>query len=291
MSAKERLGTPVIDELRLCYQAEPSLLAEIAKVKIGDSWIAGPFTLIRTSGDRFEFTFVVCLGEIEIKREVAMLKFGRYGAGMCPFVYFKVQNHVLYDTEELRYVLSLPDLLGMAFNNFTAIDIAIDYTKNISSVIKRMMRNEQITTILNGKAIRERGRTIPGVRFDYSTSLRRLRCPTITIRQAKASRNKEKGITIQSYDKKTEIETSSGKEYILDYYDHPRYLFRLEVRLRYQELQDYSKKTGKAQSVELLFDRTFMEEVFFYHLSAVVRFSKGRLPLAWRDIISCAGRV
>ena len=291
MSAKERLGTPVIDELRLCYQAEPSLLVDLSDVKIGDCWIIEPFTLIRTGGDRFEFSYIVCLGEPGDRREVGMLKFGRYGAGESQYIFFKVQNSVLYDISALKLALTFPDMLGMTFNNFTAIDIAIDYPKNISAIIKRMMRNDQITTILNGKAIKERGRTIPGITFDYSTSLRRLHCPTITLRQAKASKNKEKGITVQSYDKKAEIETSSGKGYILDYYQHPRHLFRLEVRLRYQELQDYCKKMGIAQSVELIQDRSFLEGAFFYHLSSVLRFSKGRRPLAWQDIISSTGKV
>lgn len=291
MSARERLGTPVIDELRLCYLAEPSLLADLAAVNFGDCLVIEPFTLFRTGGDRFEFTFSVCLGEPGNRREVGMLKFGRFGAGESHFIYFKVQNSVLYDKPALRLVLTLPDMLRMTFNNFTAVDIAIDYPKNISSIIKRMMRNDQITTILNGKAIRDRGRTIPGITFDYSTSLRRLHCPTITLRQAKASKNKEKGITVQSYDKKAEVEISSGKEYILDYYQQPRHLFRLEVRLRYQELQDYCKKTSIVQNIELIFDRSFLEGAFFYHLSSVLRFSKGRRPLAWQDIISCAGKV
>lgn len=291
MSAKEKLGTPVIDELRLCYQAGPSLLADLAEVSFGDCWVIEPFTLFRTGGDRFEFTFSVCLGKPGNRREVGMLKFGRYGAGESHFIYFKVQNSVLYDKPTLRLVLTLPDMLGMTFNNFTAIDIAIDYPKNISSIIKRMMRNEKITTILNGKAIKERSRTIPGITFDYSTSLQRLHCPTITLRQAKASKNKEKGITVQSYDKKAEVEASSGKRYILEYYEQPRYLFRLEVRLRYQELQDYCKKAGVVQNIDLVFDRSFLEGAFFYHLSSVLRFSKGRQPLAWQDIISCAGKV
>ena len=67
----------------------------------------------------------------------------------------------------------------------------------------------------------------------------RLHCPTITIKQAKAAKNKTKGVMVQSYDKKAEIETTSGKQYILDMYGHLRFLFRLEVRLSYRDLQEY----------------------------------------------------
>ena len=291
MSTNANWGKPVIDELRLCYVAEPSLLEDLSKVEVGDSWIAPPFILFRQGGDRFEFTFAVCLGELGEHKEIGVLKYGRYGAGDSPYVYFKILNWVLYSPPTLQLAMSLPDLLGLLFNNFTAIDIAIDFRKNIGTIIKRMMRDERVTTILNGRAQKDRRRIIQGMTVDYSTSLNRLHCPTITLRQAKAKRNKDKGITVQAYDKKAEIEAGYGKDYILEYYGRPRFLFRLEVRLRYQELQDYCRKEKLIQSADLVCDPTFLLGAFYYHLSAVLRFTKGRRPLAWEDIIACNGRV
>lgn len=291
MSRNERLGIPVIDELRICYVADPLLLVDLASVEVGGHQEFPPFSLYRRGGDKFEFMFSLCLGEPGDLEEVGLFKFGRYGAGESPYCYFKVANHVLYDQEELRIVLSFPDMLGLDFNNFTAIDIAIDHRKNVSAIIKRLMRNETIKTILNGRQIKNRYTVIPGVTFDYSTSLKRLQCPTITIKQAKAVRNKDKGITVQAYDKKTEVEASSGKQYILDYYDHPRYLFRLEVRLHYQELQDYCKMINAVQCVDMIYKPDFLRDLYYYHLSAVVRFSKGRKKLAWPDLIDCNGKV
>ncbi len=153
------------------------------------------------------------------------------------------------------------------------------------------MRNDQIKTIINGKAWKERKKIIPGVTFDYSTSLSRLHCPTITLRQAKAVKNKDKGVTIQCYDKKAEIEISSGKQYILDYYDCPAHLFRLEVRLHYQELQDYCRREGIAQGIECLYDPAFLAGAFYYHLGSVLRFTLGRKKLDWPGIIEHNGKV
>ena len=291
MSASANWGKPVIDGLRLCYVAEPSLLEDLSKVEVGGNWTAPPFTLFRQGGDRFEFTFAVCYGEPGAREEIGILKYGRYGAGESQYVYFKFNNWVLYSLPTLQLALSLPDLLGLQFNNFTALDIAIDYRKNISTIIKRMMRNESVTTILNGKAQKDRKRIIREMTVDYSTSLNRLHHPTITLRQEKARKHKDKGITVQSYDKKAEIETVSDKDYILEYYGQPRFLFRLEVRLRYQELQDYCKREKLIQSAELVFDPAFLLGAFYYHLSAVLRFTKGRRRLAWEDIIACNGRV
>lgn len=291
MAAGKHLGEPVLDELRICYAADPLLLADLSRVEVGDYRTFPPFTLFRIGGDRFEFMFAVCEGEPGDWKEVGQFKFGRYGAGKSHLCYLRVSNQVLYDQEQLRAVLSFPDMLSLVFNNFTAIDIAIDHRKNISSIIKRLMRNEDIKTILNGKQVKDRSKVIPGVTIDYSTSLKRLQCPTITIRQAKAIKNKDKGITVQSYDKKAEVETGSGKQYILDYYDQPRYLFRLEVRLRYQELRDYCRLINTVQGIDMVFDPEFLKGLYYYHLSAVIRFTKGRKMLAWPDLIDRNGRV
>lgn len=288
---KGKICTPIIDELRLCYVAEPSLLEELSAVEVGSSITVSQFVLYRVGGDRFQFQFVVCEGDIDDRVEVAYLKYGRYGAAECPYVFYRLSNQVLYEEAWLKEVLSLPEMIGMQFNNFTAIDVAIDYNKNISSIIKRMMRCDRIKTIINGKVWKDRKIIIPGVTFDYSTSLSRLHCPTITLRQAKAVRNKDKGVTVQCYDKKAEVELASGKEYIMDYYDNPRFLFRLEVRLHYQELQDYCRKEGVAQCVGCIFDPAFLAGVFYYHLGTVLRFTLGRKKLDWRDIIEHNGRV
>lgn len=191
----------------------------------------------------------------------------------------------------LNQALHLPDLLGLYFNNFTAIDIALDHKKNLGAIIKRLMRNEKVTTILNGRAIKDRRQLIKGVTFDYSSSLSRLHCPTITIRQAKAVRNKSKGITVQSYDKKAEIEAESGKNYILNQYGNPQHLFRLEVRLSYQNLQNYFRRLGQPQTLNALFDPNILADMFYTNLSSVLRFTKGRKPLLWPEILACAGRI
>ena len=285
------IGCLVIDELRLCYLAEPSLLEDLSLIPLGNSQIYGDYTIFRIGGDRFEFIFTAFKQYNKTREEMGTLKFGRYGRKDDLYIFFKVFNRCLYDTTLLQDALFLPELLGMQFNNFTAIDIALDHKKNFSSIIKRMMRNAEISTILNGKAIKDRKGIIKGLSFDYSSSLSRLHCPTITIRQVKATKNKAKGITVQSYDKKAEIELNSDKQYILNFHHNPKYLFRLEVRLHYQELKDFFRKTGQAQSIKYLFNPSMLQNLFFYHLSSVLRFTKGRKPVSWQDIISCNGRV
>lgn len=273
-----KFGTPVIDALRLCYVAEPSLLQDLSSLNVKSNRKFGDFTLTRVAADRFEYFFIISFDTGRARTELGSLKFGRYGAADSLYVYYQVQNGILYDRELLDQALCFPDLLGLYFNNFTAIDIALDHKKNISAIIKRMMRNEKITTILNGKAIKDRKELIKGLDFNFSSSLSRLHCQTITLKQAKAARNKSKGITIQSYDKKAEIEMQSGKDYILNHYGNPRHLFRLEVRLSYANLKGYFSKLGQPQTIASLFDTAVLEDLFFFSLSSVLRFSRGRKP-------------
>ena len=288
MGKNDKNGHFVIDELRLCYTAEPSLLEDLSSIPSGYKREYGNYTLFRTRGDRFKFLYTVF--QQGSRQEIGVIKFGRYAGDDDRYVYYKVNNRCLYDAELLESALSLPEILKMQFNNFTAIDIALDHNKNFTSIIKRMIRNKEITTIINGRVVTDRKNRRFGMGFYFPTSLDRLLPPSFTLAQAKAKNNKEKGITVQSYNKKEEI-AASNKQYILDYYQHPRFLFRLEVRLRYQELSDYFKKIGRAQSIEILFDPGLLQDMFYYHLSSVLRFRKGRRQIAWRDIILCNGRV
>jgi hypothetical protein len=154
-----------------------------------------------------------------------------------------------------------------------------------------MFRDKTITTIINGKAIKDRKQLLKGCDIDYSTSLDRLKYPTITIKQKKAITNKQNGITIQAYDKKAEIEQSSDKRYILDFYGQPKRFYRFEVRLHYQELKDYFSKASIEPVIDTMSNQELLLDMFFYHLAAVLRFTKGRKKLDWPTLINCNGKV
>lgn len=278
----------VLDELKLCYLADQEQLQGLAGVNVGSTIQLYGYSFYRLSNERFRFFFEV----VKDGEQVAQMKFGHYtDAEESPlYVYLKVMNPVLYD-ERLKGVLVLPESMGMVFNNFTSVDLALDGGLNFPSVVKRLMRDKSVTTIINGKAVRERKRVLPGVNFEYSTTLDRLNHPSVTIRQKKAISNKYNGITIQAYDKKAEIDYCSDKQYILDHYGRPRRLYRLEVRLHYQELKDYFKMCDICPNPEILFDPERLEQMFYYHLSAVIRFTRGRNRIHWKTIIDNNGKV
>lgn len=277
-----------VDELKICYVADHDDLVTLEMVEAGGYADVLGYRLYRTMNDRFRFFF----GVSRDGEPVAQLKFGHYtdSDDATTYVYLKVLNPILYEANKLRKVLELPSAMGMLFNNFTALDLAFDSSINLPTLIKKMMRDKDITTIINGKAVHDRKTVLRGVSFEYSSSLNRLSHPTVTIKQAKAISNKNDGITVQAYDKKAEIEHGSNKQYILDYHDHPKRLYRLEVRLRYQELKDYFTNRRIIPTTDLLFDEEQLNALFLYHLGTVIRFSRGRTKIQWTELLGCNGR-
>ena len=271
-----------IDELRICYTAKNDALNSFKDVEVGKYIDIDLYRFYRITNDRYKFFFHI----VEDGEPVAQMKFDMYAeTSNTHFVFFKFENRILYNLEWLQDVLTLPESLGMTLNNYTAVDLACDSSVNITSFIKRMMRDKSITTIINRKAVRDRKGTLKEVHFDYSTSLDRLKYPTVTILQKKAIHNKTEGVTVQAYDKRAEILNHSHKDYILSNYGNPKKLYRLEVRLHYQELKDYFSIIKTVPAPVDLLSQEFLKNMFFYHLYTVIRFSRGRHKINWTDIL------
>ena len=245
------------------------------------------FMLFRVSSQHFAYCFNVLHGTDEDRREMAQLRFRRYGEQETDMthIFLHISNHVLYDRDLLDRVLVLPEKLGMVFHNITTIDLAKDFTKiNPVTIIRKMYKDKDITSIINGKAIKDRKQTIIGFSQTYSISLDRLKNPTISIKQAKAVHNKTKGITVCAYNKVAEI-TESEKNYILDYYGCPKKLHRLEVHQNNNEIKDYCKTHNITQTINLIFNQQFLDNMYYTHLASILRFTRGRTPLKWHEIL------
>lgn len=191
----------------------------------------------------------------------------------------------------MHKILELPATLNLQFNNYTTAHLAWDKSVNFPSLIKKLMRNKSIDTILNGKVVSDRKKLLNEILFHYGTTLDALKYLSITIKQ-KIERD-DKGVAIQAYNKMAEIMNSSEKQYICDFHGDPKRLYRLEVRLPYQNLYDYFKKKKKSFTVDenLIFNQQVLQDLFFTHLFSVIRFRKGRKVFDWKELIMNNGRV
>ncbi|MBQ2784099.1 MAG: hypothetical protein IJE99_03775 [Alistipes sp.] len=278
--SNDRIGKTIIDELRLCYIAEPAFLTSLSTLNFGERLELGQYTIVRIIAQHFEYYFNL----IDNGHLVGYVYYGRYG-DISNYLWVKVDNRLLYDDNGLRQlILDIQSLLPITFNNITKIDLAKDFKKNICYTINRYIRNKNIKTIINGKVLKDRKAKVKGLKYTYDANLDRVLHPTISLCQAKAEHNKSKGVAIQGYNKMEEI-ASSGKEYILAYYGYPKTLHRLEVRLNSGEISDYYKIIKKYQSPEDIFNNDFLSKMYDYHLGSVLRFTQGRTPIPWSDIM------
>ena len=300
-----------IDKLKLCFWAP---VAELKYLQEKPSVVfIGEYKLKLTIDDRFDFcyeVFQINAGELLFDRDeigdwcawgldtkepeipIGKIKFSNSIDRNRDHVYliFHIYNHILY-SDMLAEVVRLPFLLGkgISFNNFSELHIALDSQQNIPALIKKMLRDKSITTLINRKIVDDRDEIIQGVFFEYSTTLNKLKYPTITLKQKKAY--KEKGVEIQTYNKLAEIKNQSGKFYVLKHYGYPKRLYRLEVRLSYQPIKDYHIRMGINEDLNLIFDKKKLLEMFLFFLGSVVSFKdKSRRKIQWKELLKLSSQ-
>lgn len=161
----------------------------------------------------------------------------------------------------------------------------LGYVNRHSRLIRRLIRNPQITTILNGKRIIDRKQDRPEITYTSSGNMDKDKYLTVNIKQKKAIKDKSKGSTLIAYNKKTEIANSSDKRYIDDYYNNPSKLHRLEVHLNNEEIRDYITKNRHELSFYSLIDKKFLSRLFGYTLNSLIRFEKEEKPIDWANLL------
>ena len=280
--SNDRIGKTIIDALTLCYVAEGEVLDVLRGINHRAEF--DMFTLYRTIGRTHHQHFDVIL----TGRKVACIYFDRYGAGTDEsYIWVRIENFVLYDVVLFVEVLLLPQLFDLSFNNITHLDLARDFGYNISERIRSLMRNPDIKTIVNGKQIKDRDEALKGITRTCRMSLNRDKTKSLTIKQAKAIKNKYDGITLDAYDKIDEITNKSEKQYILDYYGNPKRLHRLELRLNNQDIRKISDVIGIGITEDVVFDTDRLDALYIQALQSMLRFTDGRKKLDWQMLFDC----
>ena len=285
---QDKRGTAIIDGLRICFIAHNHLLEDLTQIDPKKSIGIGRYILTRDEGKSHRFGFSVG-HEINGKiQKFGCLKFGLENKEMDPnFVWLRLENRVLYNEFELRKIYDFCESLNLKFNNFTLLDVVIDLKMNVVSFIRSLYKDLSNDTIFNGKKIENRKEVIEGMPQFYSTTLDKLVYPTIYFKQYAAIHDKTKGVVVVAYNKLAEIKNASEKQYILDYYGNPKTLHRLEVHLNAKQIALYGKKINQTPCIDWIFDQKILEDIYFYHLQSVIRFTKAKSKkkLDWRELL------
>lgn len=279
------LETTIIDNLVICYLAPTELLGWLKQT---DNSSYGDFRMYRAEGRFHRHYFHLFTDDY---RRLGDIYFERYASkGNDLYLWLKVENALLYDKSFLEVIDQLSAQWELEFNGFSSLDLARDFGYDVASRIRKMMRREDLAVIINGKEVKTRTTMLKGIYRTCGMSLVKDGTKGLTIKQAKAARNKHLGITLDCYNKTEEIENASGKQYISDFYGQRKRLHRLEVRLNCEQIKRACSKTGVAYDLNLLETPESLDALFIYTLQSVLRFRRGRKVLQWEDLFKCGVR-
>ena len=173
---------------------------------------------------------------------------------------------------------------GMNFQHYTSMDTTRDFKFNAVKRIRKTAKDKDVKVIVNGKVV-DKEKDIREGMFVFPLNFKKLSNPTITVKQAKAIKDKTKGLSLCGYNKNKEIESVSHKDYIKDFYGNPKSLHRLEVHQNNEEIKDFCKRNKIVQDINLIFNQDFLDAMYEAHLSSLLRFTKGRTKIEWKEIL------
>ena len=290
-----------IDKLKLCYTLyEASPLFELMETPLNvyelPHW---GFRLERIEGKYYYNIYKIIYLERtsnSSNREYDMQCFGtlRWGlkadreGDMSGFVWIEMENKQLYLNynynihNRLVYLEYIEGMLGLKFHNLTRLNLAYDDTRNLSKRLIRAIRDEALIPIVNGTKITDRDKLLEEILYIGVGSCRRIKEYSLIVQQ------KNGDLRISAYNKKREIESNSGKQYIAEAKGNPNYLFRLEVRINGDTLREYFQHLGIEYNPMLLCNEDFLWRLFLDFSNRVLRFQtvKGRQSLDVLDIVA-----
>lgn len=280
-----------IDKLEVCYTATPETIEELKDTKYREYDGFRIFSIDSDNSTKENY-LQIDIRHPEPDGSLDWLRFGTLKVGSVfdveedspRYVWLRLDNRILYtpmypDTSIACYIYSISDSLSLSFNNITKLDIAIDGSTNFFSRIKRAIRNMELTPIVLGSAYPEKKVIIDKLLYIHTADRERYRTGTIAIS------SREKDFSLSAYNKTEEI-AESGKDYIADWDDMKRNIYRLEVRLKRAALIDYLVKSSLnfEELYYKLFNKELLFSLFSYYSDKLLRFRSGRNVLSVLEV-------
>lgn len=259
-----------VDKLRICYKQPQQLFERLKDYNNGDYINFECFSLVITDNGRpqeettkepTKIKANVILEDGTLLGEFSFNNSAKY-EGKC---FFFFENKALYTVtghneqgkyNQMCYIDWIEQKLGLDKNNMTECEIALDVNFNPLPQLQRLIRDTtNYDMITNGKRVDDNERIAGYGEFYERTRKKRKRYPTIYLSQKKAD-----SPCIKIYDKATEINEESGKDYINDWNDfNSRTMWRLEVTVKNDDFKAFQERIstnleewGKIESVVVL---------------------------------------
>ena len=187
-----------------------------------------------------------------------------------------------YNTNgRLMFLGYIEQMLGLVFNNITHLDLALDSSTNYSRALIKLIRDKDYYPIVNGNKITDRKKLIEDILYIGVGNLERIKEYSLLIQQ------KKNDLSLNSYNKKREVENKSKKFYIMDRYENPNQLHRLEIRINSDVLKDFFIRNRIEYNPSMFITDDWLWLLFLTFLNRVIRFQtvKGRKVYGVMDLI------
>lgn len=245
-----------VDKLRLCYK-QPQQLFDLLKGYNNGDYI---------NFDGFSLVITDCCRCVESNKEPTKIKADVViddGTLLGEFVFndsakyegkcfFSVDNHALYklngfDSQGnkhnyMAFVDWVEQKLHLDKNNLTEVEIALDVNFNPIPQLQRLIRDtDSYDMIVNGKKVDDNERISGYGEYFERTRTKRKRYPTIYLSQRKAD-----SPSLKVYDKLSEINEESGKDYVIawnEFNNSP--IWRMEVTVKNVDFREFQEKISK----------------------------------------------
>ncbi|WP_294589154.1 hypothetical protein [uncultured Phocaeicola sp.] len=290
---------PVIDKLKICYTlSDTSRLHELRENLLErfevQEW---DFHLRRIEGKHFNnvYEIVYIFNKDNNPEDMEEQVFGTLQWGLRsdhdeafkPYVWLYVDNsqfYLKYDYStngRLMFLGYIEQMLGLVFNNITHLDLALDSSTNYSKALIKLIRDKDYYPIINGSKITDRKKLIEDILYIGVGNLERIKEYSLLIQQ------KKNDLSLNSYNKKREVENKSKKFYIMDRYKNPNQLHRLEIRINSDVLKDFFIRNRIEYNPSMFITDDWLWLLFLTFLSRIIRFqtAKGRKVYGVMDLI------
>ena len=214
MEVKYKFNIDKYEITYTCHEQWRLHLSQIAKqASFGEN---GDVVLIRIENTVYENSFEVHCSNLF----VGTLLFGSYNKNR-PYIYLSVNNEILYScVAGLSYI---EQALHLEYFRVSKLDICMDTNLNFINRFYRLLKDENVTLVLNNDKIIDRNQVINKIVHFSSGSLK-------NIRKIKSFSIKGNEIELFGYDKTAEL-AKSNKEYIKENLGFTNKIFRLEIRI------------------------------------------------------------
>ncbi|MBQ2186954.1 MAG: hypothetical protein II401_00135 [Bacteroidales bacterium] len=264
----------VIDRLKMCFLRDNDSALWQGMSKNSDDMRIGDFDFYRCRPDgMYDGIYSVYYAQ----REFGTLKFDRFSDKEHKYFWLSVENHVFYANEKEAFQ-DLQVVFG-EINNITLLDIACDMTFNPVSRIKKLIKRDDVSVVRCGVKIDDKKQELEGVGFWHPANCLRELAPTLYIMDA------DKRKCLVGYNKMKEIK-KSGKHYIAEYYDNPKRLYRMEIKLKSDELFRYFKKYDMSPTIDMLCDKKFLKAMYDEFLFRLIHVVYKRKPIGLIDAVT-----